>query len=140
MANMPPRSDEIIGHRTQIRCAYCAQGWVTLDSQEEDVPTVSHKKCEACLRNSNSQRDERRAQEPKPRGRPPKQKSNRGRKSNVRERYGDSLHVTAYADQAGTEDNNSDSDGLAAPHHQRRSPRHDAGDALLSRDPTTAAM
>jgi hypothetical protein len=49
---------------------------------------------------------------------PPKQgqkKFNRGRKpkGDVRERFGDSLHVTAHADQGGKEGDN-DGDELAA--------------------------
>jgi hypothetical protein len=108
---MPPEFDEIVGHRTQVRCAHCSQGWVTLDVQE-DAPAVPHKKCEACLKQSHSQRAEQRAQDPKPRGRPrgrpPKQaqkKSNRGRKpkSDLRDRFGDSLHVTAQIDHDGDE-------------------------------------
>ena len=113
--DIPLGFDETIGHGTQIRCAHCPQGWVTLDGQE-DVPAVSYKKCEACLRKSNSHRAERRDQEPKPRGRPPKKKSNRGRKPkvNIRERFGDSLHVTAHVDQGGTE-GDEDGDEQAAP-------------------------
>jgi hypothetical protein len=57
----------------------------------------------------------RHAQEPKPRGRPPKKKSNRGRKpkSNVQERFGDSLYVTAYVDLGGKKGED-DGDKLAA--------------------------
>lgn len=89
-------------HGIQVRCRDCTTGWVIISSQE-DVPAAPHKKCKACNRKSNSQRAKRRAQEPKPRGRLPKKKSNRGRKpkSNVQERFGDSLYVTAYVDQGG---------------------------------------
>src|SRR5436305_1299706 len=108
---MSSELDGIVGHGTQIRCANCSQGWVTLDSQE-DLPAVPHKKCEACLKQSHSQRAQRRAQDPKPRGRPLK-KSNHGRKpkSDLRDRFGDSLHVTA---QISVADNDADGDELAA--------------------------
>ena len=80
-------------HGTQMRCRDCATGWVVINSQE-DVPSASHRLCEACIKKVHSQRTERRAQDPKPRGRPPKQaqkKSNRGRprKSNVRDEDND---------------------------------------------------
>src|SRR5271156_6143904 len=93
-------------HGTQVRCVNCSQGWVTLDIQE-DAPAVPYKKCDACTRKANSHRAERRAQDPKPRGRPPKE-SNRGQKpqGNVRERFGDSLRVFALADEGGNEDDN----------------------------------
>src|SRR3954447_14206427 len=99
-------------HGTQVRCRDCATGWVTVDSQDE-VPSASVQRCEACLRTSNSQRAERRAQDPKPIGRPPKQvrkKSNRGwpPKSDLRDRFGDSLHVRAQIED-------DDGDELAAP-------------------------
>jgi hypothetical protein len=73
---------------------------------------VPHKKCEACLRQSNSQRAQRRAQDPKPRGQPPK-KSNRGRKPkrDLRDRFGDSLHITA---QVSVAEKGNDGDELAA--------------------------
>jgi hypothetical protein len=100
---MPPEFDEIVGHGTQVRCANRSQGWVTLDVQE-DPPAVPYKKCDACILQANSQRAEQRAQAPKPRGKPPK-KSNRGRKpkSDLRDRFGDSLHVTAQIDNDGDE-------------------------------------
>jgi len=107
--------DPSLEHDTQVRCRHCATGWVSVNSQE-DVPTPSQKRCEACLRKSHSQRAERRAQDPKPIGRPPKQvqkKSNRGRKpkSDLRDRFGDSLHVTA---QISVADQDDDGDELAA--------------------------
>src|SRR5277367_876984 len=97
---MPPGFEEVVEHGMQVRCRDCRTGWVIVDSQE--APTASLQRCEACLRKSNSQRTERCAQEAKPRGRPPKQaqrKSNRGRKPkrDLREMFGDSLHVTANA-------------------------------------------
>ena len=103
--------DPSLEHNTQVRCRHCATGWISVNSQE-DVPTPSQKRCEACLRKSHSQRAERRARDPKPMGRPPKQvlrKSNRDRKpkSDLRDRFGDSLYVTAQI-----EDN--DGDELAA--------------------------
>src|SRR5271154_1554902 len=93
------------------QAGHCATGWVSVNSQE-DVPTPSQKRCEACLRKSNSLRAERRARDPKPMGRPPKQvlrKSNRDRKpkSDLRDRFGDSLHVTAQIED-------DDGDELAA--------------------------
>jgi hypothetical protein len=93
--------------RTQVRCRDCTTGWVILNSQE-DASSASHQRCEACLRKSNAHRTEGRAQDPKPRGRPPKQaqkKWNRGRKlkSDLRDRFGDSLHVTAQIDTDGDE-------------------------------------
>src|SRR4051794_4535935 len=66
-------------HGTQVRCRDCATGWVNLGSQEE-IPSASHRSCAACHQRKNSHRAEQRAQEPKRRGRPPKKKSNRGRK------------------------------------------------------------
>jgi hypothetical protein len=66
-------------HGIQVRCRDCTTGWVTISSQE-DVPDAPHKRCKACNRKSHAQRAKRRAQEPKPRGRPLKKKSNRGRK------------------------------------------------------------
>ena len=141
---MSPGFDEIIGHGTQIRCANCSQGWVTIDPQE-DVPAVPHKKCEACLRQSHSQRAQRRAQDPKPRGQPPRNKSNRDRppKNNVREMFGDSLHVTA---QTSVTDQDNDGDELAAqpaapppaPRPRGRPPKqrpNDDGDELAARPP-----
>src|SRR5947207_11046308 len=109
---MPPGFDEIVGHGTQVRCAHCSQGWVTLDDQE-DAPAVPYKKCDACIQQANSQRAEQRAQAPKPRVRPLKKKSNRGRKpkSDLRDSFGDSLHVTAQISLA---DKDSDGDELAA--------------------------
>ena len=67
------------------------------------------------LEKGHSRRTERRTQEPKPRGKPPKKKSNRGRKpkGNIRERFGDSLHVATLANEGGTE-GGGDSDELAA--------------------------
>ena len=96
-------------HDTQVRCRDCKTGWVIVNSQE-DVPGASHRICEACNRRGHSQRAERRAQDPKPRGQPPKKKSNRGRKpkSDPRDRFGDSLHVTAHVDD------DDDDDELAA--------------------------
>jgi len=96
---------------TQVRCRDCATGWVSLTSQE-DIPSASHRLCEACNKKKHSQRTERRAREAKSIGRPPKQasrKSNRGRKpkNDLRDRFGDSLHVTA---QVGV----TDGDELAA--------------------------
>jgi len=63
--------------------------------------------CLCMTRKTYSQRTERRTQEPKRRGRPPK------KKSNIRERFGDSLHVAALADQGETEGDD-DGDELAA--------------------------
>jgi hypothetical protein len=106
-------NQESLECNTQVRCRHCATGWVFLNSQE-DVPTPSQKKCEACLRKSNSHRAERLAQDPKPIGGPPKQvskKSNRGRKSDLRDRLGDSLHATAHINVANKDD---DDDELAA--------------------------
>jgi hypothetical protein len=90
-------------HGTQVRCRDCATGWVTVNSQDE-APSALLQRCEACRRKSYSQRTERRAQDPKPIGRPPKQvqkKSNRGRppKNNIRDMFGDSLHVAALTDE-----------------------------------------
>ena len=100
-------SQDIVGYGTQVRCANCATGWVTLDSSA-DAPTVPHKKCEACRKQAHSQRSERRAQEAKRTGRPRKEdskKSARGRKPkvNLRDTYGNSLHVVAHADDAKTD-------------------------------------
>ena len=100
---------------TQVRCRDCATGWVSLTSQE-DIPSASHRLCEACNKKKHSQRTERRAREAKSIGRPSKQasrKSNRGRKpkNDLRDRFGDSLHVTA---QVGVTDKDDDGDELAA--------------------------
>src|SRR5271163_2059918 len=123
-------------HDTQVRCRDCATGWVIVNSQE-DVPSASHRLCEACIRKVHSQRTERRVQEPKPRGKPPKKNSNRGNndgdelaaqppppppaprrrgrppKQRPNPTFDDSLHVTAHADQGGTE-GDGDGDELAA--------------------------
>jgi hypothetical protein len=139
-------NQESLEYNTQVRCRPCGTGLVFLNSQE-DVPTPSQKKRKACLRKSNSHRAERRAQDPKPIGRPPKQvskKSNRGRKSDLRDRLGDSLHATAHINVA-NKDN--DDDELAAQPPVCQSPLHDPGgdpgnepgDLLLRRDPTPAA-
>lgn len=98
-------------HGTQVRCRDCATGWVIVNSQE-DVPSASHRLCEACIRKVHSQRTERRAQEPKPRGKPPNKNSNRG---------------------------NNDGDELAA-QPPPPPPLHDAGGALLSSDPTQPSV
>jgi hypothetical protein len=100
-AIMPPGFEEVLEQRTQVRCRDCITSWVILHSPE-DASSASHQRCEACLRKSNLHRAERRAQEPKPRGRPPKKKSNRGRKPK--------------ANQGGNEgDNDGDNDGDAPP-------------------------
>src|SRR5271154_6370102 len=97
-------------HGTQVRCRDCATGWVTISS-EEDVPSASHRICEACHTRKNSHRAEKRAQGPKPRGRPPK-KSNRGQEpqGNIREWFGNPLRVIAPADEGGNKDANADDD------------------------------
>lgn len=106
-------NQESLEYNTQVKCRHYARGWVFLNSQE-DVSTLSQKKYQACLRKSNSHRAKRRAQDPKPIGRPPKQvlkKSNRDRKSDLRDRLGDSLHATAHINVANKDD---DDDELAA--------------------------
>ena len=103
---------------TQVRCRDCMTGWVIVNSQE-DVPSTPHRLCEACIRKINSKRTEQRAQDPKRRGRPPKKNSNGSDDDDgelaiqpppappaqrrpgrpLKQRFGDSLHVTAHTDQ-----------------------------------------
>ena len=123
-----------------FRDSHCATDWVFLNSQE-DVPTLSQKKWETFIKKSNSHRAERRAQDSKPIGRPPKQgsrKSNRGRKpkGDLQGRFGDSLHAMAHINVA--EEGDSDDELTAQPPVSKPSTRP-WGTPLLRRDPTPAA-
>jgi len=71
---MPPGFEEVVEHGMQVRCRDCKTGWIIVNFQE-DVSSASHRLCEACLRQNNSQHAEKRAQNPKPTDRSPKQAS-----------------------------------------------------------------
>jgi hypothetical protein len=135
-------------HGTQVRCRDCATGWVTVSSQE-DLPSAPHRLCEACIRKVHSQRTERRAQDPKPRGRQAQKKSNRGRprKSNVRDEDDDGDEPAAPPPapppaprSRGHPPKQRPNTGPQPPSQQHHRPLHEPGDALRNRDLTPTAV